>query len=431
MCSKHKNPPALKEVQTIVSNDIVSIVDHDYERMKQYLIDHWYDEYIDDIDVNIWSIVSYINNEYISETIKLIGTNSLWDWERYIWDVPDWYSYCDWRDEYYPEDECIRCELYSTVEHEDDVVQIDNWNYILTDDAQELNNGDYVHQDDAFFCPWCDRYFHNEDSHYSERNEEDYCEDCFSEGAEVHSYGYSPRLEFYGNEDLKFGLEIEVENLNDDFDYEEDETRLRATEDWSLDNGYEIKNHPMSLDYIHDNMQLFEWLTTRLQDKGARIEKSCWLHIHTSRAGYTDDNHIARVRDFFNCVENKRELTLMAGRGENTYARQHGSELKNTKKIPLSEKPWCDVRYSWVNLIPRETVEFRMFTSTLWSDFWIWRVEFLHSVIEYARTHKTMTRRSYMKRLEKRLNTYKKLERLLTLKWLYPCTWITVESTEE
>ena len=120
-------------------------------------------------------------------------------------------------------------------------------------------------------CDDCGRVVHQDDSQYDEGSDRTYCPYCASkhENNAIMSYNYKPEPIFYGSGNLFMGVELEIDR-GGEFDENAKELlvignspnqRIYCKHDGSLNEGFEIVSHPMTLDYHKDEMnwpQIFE-----------------------------------------------------------------------------------------------------------------------------------------------------------------------------
>ena len=155
---------------------------------------------------------------------------------------------------------------------------------------------------DGYDTPYCDSCY---DSH-----DEDYCDD---EDSDIHSYNYKPEPCFYGQGELYYGVELEIddggENSSKAVDIleianQEDE-RIYCKHDGSLCNGFEIVSHPMTLNYHINDMKWGE-IFEEAVDSGYRSHDTdtCGLHVHVNRSAFgktqeEQEEVIARIVYFF------------------------------------------------------------------------------------------------------------------------------------
>jgi hypothetical protein len=182
------------------------------------------------------------------------------------------------------------------------------------------------------------------------------------------------------------GFELEVESNGDDYDgpelvqsYLGDLAYFK--EDGSLNDGFEIVTHPMTLAYAHS--MNWEW-TQGLLDKGYRSwdRSTCGLHVHVDRRGFNGRLH--QYSFTLLLMRNKALSYLIAGRQGNSYA---SFDRSNRLEIPKHLKGQNNYaqRYSAVNVLPTSTLEVRMFRGSLKKERILAALEYVHSAVEYSR----------------------------------------------
>jgi len=244
-------------------------------------------------------------------------------------------------------------------------------------------------QMDAFSCEECSEVVSIDVSNYCDDCDHSFCEGCYydhegecpSRGRpNVHDHYYTPQpLLFYGVGPQFMGVELEIDDGNDaqylmtladDLD-----EHVYLKEDGSLsDRGIEIVTHPATLDY---HLNEFPWvdLIRAAHDGGYAATGACGLHIHVSRAGL-GDTFARQDRTLSNLIilfykhwdkmvkfSRRRGSNLNSwAKGNHVYKRSAGPELTEGDMIDC--KGPRD-RYVAINCIPDNTIEFRMFHSTL------------------------------------------------------------------
>lgn len=272
---------------------------------------------------------------------------------------------------------CSHCELQTSLE-----------------DLVSRSDGDdicFACADSRFYlCNCCDRYATTlfrtdgdrdicsscEDEHgYHECRycstlvaDEDTCQRCSdfdpSDSDLIHDYDYKPTPVFHGEGTLHFGIELEVNTPGsrlsecaelcvrdlDDLGY--------LKEDSSIFEGFEIVTHPMSFRWAMAN---FPWaMLGRLKSQGCSGNGN-GLHIHVSRAGFTDSSHVYRWMKLI--YRNSGPVQRLARRRNSDYA-EFGPYVRQTvKEACKGGRP--GPRYAAVNTLNAETFELRMFASTL------------------------------------------------------------------
>ena len=138
--------------------------------------------------------------------------------------------------------------------------------------GETIWTADCVTDDNSFLCQSCfDAHYHRCESCDRIISDDDccwhddlpYCESCFEDlEDEIEDYSCKPTPIFYGDGKRYFGVELEVDDGGKDND---NAYRLKSIgnaqletiyikSDGSLDDGFEIVSHPMTLDYHTEEM---------------------------------------------------------------------------------------------------------------------------------------------------------------------------------
>lgn len=311
---------------------------------------------------------------------------------------------------------CERCCVYLSTDNNDSFTQVGNeqWCYECT-----CNH--------AHYCDYCNEYGMEYTHEVSDRSDY-YCTDCFEQqtifceicegnfvdgcddcepnGNIIHDYSYRPDPIFLTNspfsstpsDRLFFGWELEVEARRGNR-----ETRFKAAEyahqlegydlaylknDGSLECGFEIVTHPMSHDYAKNHAPKYWEVIDKLRDEmnmRSWDTRTCGLHVHISRAGFSGGAHTHRFLQFI--YNNKSPIELLAGRADSHWARFDDNTNREGKK---SYKHKLDmrgdsVRYSAVNTLNRRTLEMRMFRGSLNTTRIKSALDLAHASVEYTR----------------------------------------------
>ena len=255
------------------------------------------------------------------------------------------------------------------------------------------------------YCSRCGAVLHNEDARYhrhDEDEEEPFCYTCYMRHSQKHAiqdYYYKPLPLFYGKGKRYFGVELEI-----DCGGEDDENahalldicnggsdRIYCKHDGSLDEGFEIVTHPMSLEY-----QLTEMPWKDVLRKAASMGYSshqagtCGLHVHVSRAAFGDteqeqDACIARVLYFFE--KHWEELLKFSRRTQrqlDRWAARYGYKEQPMDILDHAKKGYGHGRYTCVNLQNEDTIEFRIFRGTLKYNTFIATLQLIDRVCDVA-----------------------------------------------
>jgi hypothetical protein len=123
-----------------------------------------------------------------------------------------------------------------------------------------------------------------------------------------------------------FGIELEVENVNGGYlseavDFINNNTAplVYLKEDCSINHGFEIVSHPMSLDYFK-HIAIYKEMLDFLRNNGYNAWKTstCGLHIHISKVSFVDPKH--QMKFLYFIFKNKSELIKFSGRNS-SYAK--------------------------------------------------------------------------------------------------------------
>lgn len=234
-------------------------------------------------------------------------------------------------------------------------------------------------------CERCGRIIHNDEVCCGDDDDDrSYCQHCADEISRhetIHSYYYKPDPIFYGEGDRYFGVELEIDGAGEDSDNAEqilDAVHRNGLEliyckhDGSLDDGFEIVTHPMTLDFHLCEMP-WESLCREAVSLGyySHQAKTCGLHIHVNRTAfgeteYEQDGCIARILYFFE--KHWEELLKFSRRTERQlerWAARYGYKENPTDILEHAKKGYGSGRYTCVNLCNTDTIEFRIFRGTL------------------------------------------------------------------
>jgi len=234
-------------------------------------------------------------------------------------------------------------------------------------------------------CEHCGRLILYSEAHYEQGDEDEdypYCYDCYEQrrgSGGVRDYYYKPDPIFYGSSPRYMGVELEIDdggesdrNANSvmavaNIKHE----HIYCKHDGSLEDGFEIVSHPMSLAYHMSKMPWGE-VVSKAKELGYTSHQAgtCGLHVHISRDAFGEterqqDAVIARVLYFFE--KHWNELLIFSRRTRkqlDQWAARYGYK-DHPKELLDDVKSRHANRYTAVNLTNRDTVEFRMFRGTL------------------------------------------------------------------
>ena len=105
----------------------------------------------------------------------------------------------------------------------------------------------------------------------------------------IQDYYYKPNPIFYGDGNRYFGVELEIDDAGENNTNaakivniaNHDEEHIYCKHDGSLNEGFEIVTHPMTLDY-HLNHVPWAAVLAKAKELGYRSHQSgtCGLHVH-------------------------------------------------------------------------------------------------------------------------------------------------------
>ena len=342
----------------------------------------------------------------------------------------------DCRDENYAF--CENCEEWTRIEYTSTVHALHGWRTVAEtwchgcvddyaaecDDCGELWREDDMRHDDwdTNVCESCydDRWrtcyecgalLRDGDAYSDDDEDEFYCATCWRDRGmdAIRNYGYKPspifaaRARENGENALKFGIELEVDNGDDAYGTAREVTeaaqgRIYCKRDGSLDSGFEIVTHPATLAYhLYD----FRWANImRICKQGgfkSHDTETCGLHIHVGRM------EMGGTWEERDAVSGKLVLLASALRDDLTkFSRRKADNLDRWAKFPhieptigMSEQGLINSaidavrydRYQAVNLRNDSTVEFRIFRGTLKRDTLAASLQLVSNLCKYAMTH--------------------------------------------
>jgi len=231
-------------------------------------------------------------------------------------------------------------------------------------------------------CENCGRLIHNDDAYYEDGEDYPYCRDCFEKlnSDAIKNYSYKPESIFYGSGNLFYGVELEIDKGGEEHSNAQkllniankNEERIYCKHDGSLNDGFEIVSHPMTLDYHINNMNWIDIFEKAIKmGYVSHNTSTSGLHIHCSRSAFGEnyeqqEQAIGRV--VFFVEKHWNELVKFSRRTpENLkhWAARYASISTTTAETYKKAKDKRLGRYVAVNLENYNTIEFRLFRGTL------------------------------------------------------------------
>jgi len=298
--------------------------------------------------------------------------------EEYMHAVNDGdFSYCD---------ECVNNECFNC--HRcGEIYLTDNAYRLVVDhcDTTEM----YCESCDDYVGAYCDQCEERFDSTLIETH-------CDNEA--ILRYDYVPIWLYHRTENVTcereninryFAMELEVEidnnhnpydvaeMINDDFTF--------CKNDGSLQHGFEIVTHPMSWNFLTENVDMINDKLEILKSNGANSHntKTCGIHIHFSRWGLTDYN-IYKFQKF--CYSNLPLLQIVSQRERHTNNCQWSIDNEpltvNSERMNITRDA---TKYTAINLAHNNSIEVRIFRGNLLIERVMKNFEFVKSLIDLVK----------------------------------------------
>lgn len=262
----------------------------------------------------------------------------------------------------------------------------------------------YCYDNHYTFCYDCGMLIHNDDAHYADDNDEPYCQDCYDKLYDdaIHNYHYKPEPIFYGSGDSLFiGVELEIDEGGESNTHAQQlldlannhHEHIYCKHDGSLDDGFEIVSHPMTLDYHQNKMNWHEILSEAVElGYTSHNAGTCGLHIHCSRRFFGenyDKQEIAIGRIIYITERFWNELVKFSRRSPSTlnrWAAKYATISETVSETYSKAKDKDMGRYVAVNLQNYNTIEFRMFRGTLRYETFIAALQLVDEICRLAVT---------------------------------------------
>ena len=183
----------------------------------------------------------------------------------------------------------------------------------------------------------------------------------------LHGYSFKPEPVFNGDGKKFLGIEMEFHSCGESNERADKiigdlNKIIYAKHDGSLHDGMEFVTHPCTPQFHLSNID-YDKFFKRVQGLNGESTANSGLHIHVNRDFFKGNNEIAKIIRF---VENNFDtLMFFACRTDedSNWCRKYGLKVKELPQIYAGAKS-AKEKYRSINLLPRDTVEFRMFRST-------------------------------------------------------------------
>lgn len=252
-------------------------------------------------------------------------------------------------------------------------------------------------------CSHCGQVVSEADAFYQEDDSDlvlcNVCNSHYQAIQAIHDYYYKPELTFYGDGNRYFGVELEIDGAGESNPAARsileianvEQERLYCKHDGSLEEGFELVTHPMTLAY---HLQEMPWgkVLSKAKSMGytSHQARTCGLHIHVNRTAFgkteeEQDECIARVLYFFE--KNWEELLRFSRRTRSQlerWAMRYGYKDQPKELLENVKKGYRGERYTCVNLCNTHTIEFRIFRGTLKLNTLIATLQLIHRICDVA-----------------------------------------------
>lgn len=250
-------------------------------------------------------------------------------------------------------------------------------------------------------CERCGRILPEEDL-YLEEGDENLCYDCHRQHRSryaIQDFSYRPTPTFYGDGKLFMGVELEIDEGGESDNQARklleivntDTERIYCKHDGSLNDGFEIVSHPMTLAYHTEKMP---WKAVmdkaRQMDYRSHQARTAGLHIHVNRSALGDnvveqEEVIGRILYFVE--KHWDELRAASRRTANQlsqWCNRIGYRSQPKDLLDTAKKNYKSFRYVAVNLCNEDTVEFRLFRGTLRYNTFIATLQLVQRICDVA-----------------------------------------------
>lgn len=261
----------------------------------------------------------------------------------------------------------------------------------------------HCYEDHYYSCDCCGRTILQSDAYYDSNDDNDeypLCYTCYSSrGKAIQDYYFKPEPLFRGDGPRYFGVELEIDGAGEDGESaceimeianSNGLENLYCKHDGSLDDGFEMVTHPMTLDYHRNEMPWKKILGCAVQmGYTSHQAGTCGLHVHVNRNAFwkterEQDAVIARILFFFE--KNWEELLKFSRRTKsqlNHWAARYGYKDQPKELLDHAKKGNAG-RYTGVNLTNADTIEFRIFRGTLKYNTLIATLQLLDRICDVA-----------------------------------------------
>ncbi len=252
-------------------------------------------------------------------------------------------------------------------------------------------------------CERCGEIILSTDTYYAGDNREDpLCWSCYCQAQQdrkIQDYSYKPNPIFYGSGRRYFGVELEIDGAGEDSENacklmrlaNQDRELLYCKHDGSLEDGFELVTHPMTLDF-HLHSMPWQELLSEAVSLGYLSHKTdtCGLHIHVNRSafGETEAQQETCIARLLYIVEKFWDELLKFSRRTQSqldhWAARYGYKDRPREILDHAKRGSGRGRYTSVSLQNRDTIEFRIFRGTLKHNSLIAALQLVDKICDMA-----------------------------------------------
>lgn len=256
------------------------------------------------------------------------------------------------------------------------------------------------YDDDYNSCTSCGRIVRSNDTYYEDDDDNPYCYHCYQKLEEnaIKSYNYKPTPIFYGVGGLFMGIELEVdkggeihENAQTLIDIAGSD-KLYCKHDGSIDDGFEMVSHPMTLEYHMKEMPWREIFEKAIEmHYRSHQTDTCGLHVHVNKSalGATYEEQEETISHIVYFVEKFwaeiLKLSRRTQRNIDRWASRYGisTTAKDTYK---NAKNKGRGRYCAINIENYNTIEFRFYRGSLRFESFIAALQLTEEICKTAKS---------------------------------------------
>lgn len=263
-------------------------------------------------------------------------------------------------------------------------------------------------------CEDCEEIIHNDDAYYDDNGYYCYCESCNSNhSTAIHSYSYKPSPIFHSMDGvssreeentLYLGVELEIDNGRNKEemvrDIHEDMEWIYCKEDSSLDNGIELVTHPCTLDFHLNNGYSDKFKELISNGWRGHDTTTCGLHCHINRGylGNTENEQELTIAKIMLVMDRlwdnglvkftRRTIGQLERWAKRCYMEENGEDFHDFTEEKIIEKATSyksQGRYYALNLRNSNTIEFRLFRSSLNLVTFYATLQFVSNLVEFCK----------------------------------------------